>query len=221
MVGRPPDPRRNIATNNTQLQGRLFLAANTEIRDGKMKVRTVEFISWNTHKRAFDFGVIEGMHTDSPELKMLDGTRCFSCHKGRGPILGISPWSNTLHDSIVHDTSTVAMYNAMKLTADRNSRSGIHTDGMSFGFPRALDMDIAIRLGGELMRDRAIFKRLAETPDTRKALVLLFDAISHAGRSTRTTRQPRRTSTRWYPPDSHATQSPQNSTPSLLWASRL
>jgi len=140
----------------------------------------VEFISWNTHKRAFDFGVIEGLHTGAPELKLLDGTRCFSCHKGRGPILGISPWSNTMHNSVVRATADVAMYDAMKLTA-KQLKTGEHTDGMIFDTPQALDMDIAVRLGGELMRDRAIFKRLAEIPETRKALVLLFDAVVTRG----------------------------------------
>ena len=51
-----------------------------------------------------------------------------------------------------------------------------------------------MQLGGELLRDRAIFKRLAETPEARKALVLLFDAILTRGtrwrRTTRRFREP-------------------------------
>ena len=177
---KPGDPLNSVAANRTQLQGRLFLAANTAVGTDGLKVRTVEFISWNTHRRAFDFGVIEGLHTDAPELKMLDGTRCFSCHKVRGPILGITPWSNTMHNSIVRSTATVAIYDTMKRPYPKLG-TGERTDGLVFGNPRAMDVDNGVRLGGELMRDRAIFKRLGETPDTRKGLVLLFEAIVTRG----------------------------------------
>ena len=101
LVPKPLEHLNKISANRTQLQGRLFLAANTEIGDDGFKVRTVEFISWNSRKLKFDFGVIEGMARDKPELKILDGTRCFSCHKNRGPILGAAPWSNTMHNDVV------------------------------------------------------------------------------------------------------------------------
>ena len=86
--------------------GRLFLAANMEkdVNGGDPRVRSVEFISWNTQSRRFDFGVIENMGGESePELRVVDGGKCFSCHKNRGPILGPSPWSNSAHDAAMRD----------------------------------------------------------------------------------------------------------------------
>ena len=50
-------------------------------------MKTIEIISWNSRKKRFDFGMVE-CNTTTPELQMLDGVRCFSCHKNKGPILG-------------------------------------------------------------------------------------------------------------------------------------
>src|SRR4051795_8566807 len=110
------------------------------------------------------------MHTDKPELKILDGARCFSCHKNRGPIMGITPWSNTMHNEVVRNTALAAMSRPVTLPDGKEVRIG-DTDGLSFKTPRALEVDIAVRLGAAIPRDRATFKRLAETPETRKALV--------------------------------------------------
>lgn len=89
-------------TNRPQLEGRLFLAANMEMKSpGRPVVKTVEFISWNTQTSKFDFGVMEGLGGGTPALKLLDGKRCFSCHKNRGPILGEAPWSNSVHNPAV------------------------------------------------------------------------------------------------------------------------
>jgi hypothetical protein len=178
-----PLPLKHInttSTNRTQLQGRLFLAANTEIGNEGLRVRTVEFISWNSRKLKFDFGVIEGMHTPTPELKILDGTRCFSCHKGRGPIIGAAPWSNTMHNDVVRNTALVTLSRPVKLPNGTEIRID-GTDGLVFKDPHAMEVDVAVQLGGELLRDRAIFKRLAETPETRRALVLLFETIVVCG----------------------------------------
>jgi hypothetical protein len=94
LADAPPD-RPNLV-------GRLFLAANTapDARTGRPRVASVEFISWNTRRAAFDFGVIDGMG-GTPVLTVLDGGRCFTCHRTRGPILGVAPWSNTAHDPAV------------------------------------------------------------------------------------------------------------------------
>ncbi len=167
LIPQPPEPLSKIAVNRTQLQGRLFLAANMELTDDGVKVRTVEFISWNTRKLKFEFGVIEGLGSETPELKILDGVRCVSCHKNRGPILGVAPWSNTAHNSIVQKTLT-----------DLRTRG---QDGISFNDSHGPEVDAAVRIGGDLLRDRAIFKQLAESDEGRKALVLLFNTVVARG----------------------------------------
>jgi hypothetical protein len=99
----PPAPAARLLgdapPNWPHLDGRLFLAVNTAPAPaGKLRARTVEFISWNSAALKFDFGVIEDMGTGSPRLTILDGVRCFTCHKNRGPIFGVSPWSNTVDE---------------------------------------------------------------------------------------------------------------------------
>src|SRR5262249_8467722 len=68
--GRGPLPR--VPSNKTLLEGRLFFAANMEVAGPgeNPRVKTVEFISWNTRRQKFDFGVIEDMGT-VPQLKFL------------------------------------------------------------------------------------------------------------------------------------------------------
>jgi hypothetical protein len=169
LIPQPPESLNKLPAVVTQLQGRLFLAANTELGAGGVKVRTVEFVSWNSRRLKFDFGVIEGLNTDAPELKILDGVRCFSCHKNKGPILGGAPWSNTAHNAVVRKTAIDAL------------KPGAATDGVAFHDPHGLEVDAAVRIGGDLLRDRALFKRLAEMPDGRKALALLFETILRRG----------------------------------------
>lgn len=182
QVPKPIEHINKTSANRTQLQGRLYLAANTELTSGGLKVRTVEFISWNSRKLKFEFGVIEGMHTDAPELKIVDGVRCFSCHKNKGPIIGAAPWSNTMHNDVVRNTAVTAMSRPLKLSGGTEIRVRDQTDGLALiDQPPAAEVDVAVRLGGELLRDRALFQRLTETPDTRKALVLMFEAILARG----------------------------------------
>lgn len=181
LLSGAPAPLNTVAANRTQLQGRLFLAANATVGEGGLSVRTVEFISWNTKKLKFDFGVIEGLNTDGPKLTMLDGVRCFSCHKGRGPILGNAPWSNTAHNPAVRDATATALSRVTKLPNGGEVRIGGQTDGLWLDDPHGVEVDAAVRFGAELLRDRAAFKRLAETPDTRKALVLLFETVLMRG----------------------------------------
>lgn len=181
LVPQPPEPLNLISVNRTQLQGRLFLAANTEVSGGELKVRTVEFISWNSHKLKFEFGMIEGMGTKAPELKFLDGARCFSCHKNKGPILGADPWSNTAHNDVVRKTALDALSQPRKQLDGTTAAAVFGTDGIRFHDPHAPEVDAAVRIGGDLVRDRALFKRLVETSDGRKALLLMFDAILTKG----------------------------------------
>lgn len=181
LIPQPPEPLSKASAGRTQLQGRLFLAANTELTDEGVKVRTVEFISWNSRKEKFDFGVIEGLGTATPELKILDGVRCVTCHKNRGPILGVSPWSNTAHNGVVQKTLSDVMSKPIKLSSGKEMRVASRADGLSLADSHGTEVDAAVRIGGDLIRDRAIFKQLAETQEGRRVLVFLFETILARG----------------------------------------
>ena len=47
-----------------------------------------------SRKQRFDFGFIECDDVE-PQIRLVDGVKCFSCHKNKGPILGAAPWTNT------------------------------------------------------------------------------------------------------------------------------
>ncbi|MBA4186480.1 MAG: hypothetical protein C0467_00535 [Planctomycetaceae bacterium] len=97
----PVPPISPVKATEPSLEGRLFLAANMEMtNDGQFRVKTIEVISWNSRKKRFDFGVIE-CGVQPAEFQVLDGVRCFSCHKNKGPILGQGPWSNSTHNDVV------------------------------------------------------------------------------------------------------------------------
>ncbi|MBP3954445.1 hypothetical protein J8F10_03970 [Gemmata sp. G18] len=184
LVAGTSAPLGSAAANSTYLEGRLFLAANTEASENGPVVKTVEFISWNSRKQKFDFGVIEGM-SEKPELKILDGARCFSCHKNKGPILGVAPWSNTAFNELVRTTSTPLF----KFTSRQNqegkedSALGLRDDidGLKLLAPSGPEVDAAVRQGADVLRDRARYKLLAQTAEGRKALVLLLSAIAAQG----------------------------------------
>jgi hypothetical protein len=177
-------PLGSAAANKPYLHGRLFLAANTEPDDrGAPVIRTVEFISWNGRKQKFDFGVIEGMGGE-PEVKLLDGVRCFSCHKNRGPILGASPWSNTAQNDLVRRTSAPLFKFAFQLDTDGKEdelRRRNDIDGLRFLMPNGPEVDAAVRQGAEVLRDRDRFRLLARTPEGRRALVLLLGGVAARG----------------------------------------
>ena len=184
----------------SHLEGRLFLAANLEHEAGSTpKVKTIEFISWNTSKKRFEFGVIDFSPTD-PEIQILDGVRCFVCHKNKGPILGQGPWSNTTNNDHVRAATLSAFNVAAKeeqpatglgnpfgsvlgqgqrtplVTAEQRQKTTF--DGMSLVVGEPEVCDFAIRTGGEIARDREIYLSLAKTADGRKAMVLLLSAIA-------------------------------------------
>jgi hypothetical protein len=177
----PAQPLNQLAVNHTQLEGRLFLAANTEAVGDGLRVRTIEFISWNCRKLKFDFGVIDGLADGAPELKLLDGVRCFSCHKNRAPILGVAPWSNTTHNALVRATTEQTLFKPLKLSNGLELRAKPDTDGMAPLAPQAQEVDTAVRVAGDLLRDRAAFQHLLATPAGRKAFVLMCTAVLARG----------------------------------------
>jgi hypothetical protein len=175
-----PIPTGTAAAPN--LEGRLFLAANSEggvkLKPAEKpkvgvfgvaqfefpRVKTVEFISWNTHRRKFDFGVIEYMGGE-PQLKILDGVRCFSCHKNRGPILGIGPWSNSIHNDVVRKATD-------ELFETHNAN--LFTDGMQMFHSEAPAVESSVRAGADLLRNREIVHALTKTTTGRKALLQML-----------------------------------------------
>jgi hypothetical protein len=179
--------------NRPNLAGRLFLAANMEqvLPGADPRVTSVEFISWNAARRQFDFGVIENMGgAGVPQLHFVDGGKCFACHKNRGPILGVNPWSNTTHDDILR----LATANGLALSGSALPAAGPFAlqppagkaqrqriDGMALAAPEAADVDRAVRIGADLRLNRDVFRLMTRTPDGRKALLVLLGAVVGPG----------------------------------------
>jgi hypothetical protein len=206
----PPPVQAPINNTNTltkpNLEGRLFLAANMERKNGELKVKTFEFISWNSRKQKFDFGFIECDPVE-PQIRVVDGVKCFSCHKNKGPILGIGPWSNTPHNDMVRaammraavlpkgvrpafgfdndlgqprrlDTGLVSLGN---MGAGLPRQQTLTADGMSLMLPQGPAVDASVRFGAELARDRDVYRAMARNADGRKGLVVLMAAIAAPG----------------------------------------
>jgi hypothetical protein len=160
------------------LNGRLYLAANMEKdpngRDPR--VTSVEFISWNTLRRKFDFGVIENMGSaDPPQLRVMDGGRCFACHKNKGPILAVSPWTNTTHLL----TLRLVVADRLRLRNQAGLRDRI--DGMALLSPQAQAVDNVVRLGAMLRLHRDTFRLMNHSDGGRKAFVAMLVAITQPG----------------------------------------
>ncbi|HEY1187978.1 MAG TPA: hypothetical protein VGE74_09990 [Gemmata sp.] len=164
------------------LNGRLFLAANMEKAPagGDPKVTSVEFISWNELRRRFDFGVIEDIGTDAPKLRLVDGGRCFSCHKNRGPILGAGPWTNsTAHTGL--RTLVANKYKLVDVVPPGAVGVRDRIDGMALVAPEGAAVDEAVRLGGTLKLNRERFRLMNRSPGGRQAFVALLGAIAQPG----------------------------------------
>ncbi len=177
-----PSPLGQTDKNRPQLEGRLFFAANMELKSpGRPVVKTVEFISWNTNTSKFDFGVIEGLGGGVPAVKMLDGKRCFSCHKNRGPILGEAPWSNSIHNPAVRIAAQAQLKFPYGLDKDGKEDPKAprldHMDGMKLLELHAVEVDAAIRQCGERIRDRAAVERLVRSENGRHVLAQMLAAI--------------------------------------------
>ncbi|WP_439623091.1 hypothetical protein [Gemmata sp.] len=96
----PVPPISAARATEPSVKGRLFLAANMEKTATGFRAKSIEIISWNSRNKRFDFGVIE-CGGPAPEVQILDGVRCFTCHRNKGPILGQGPWSNSTHNDVV------------------------------------------------------------------------------------------------------------------------
>jgi nitrate reductase cytochrome c-type subunit len=162
------------------LNGRLYLAANMEKgpKGGDPRVASVEFISWNSLRRKFDFGVIENMG-DEPELKVVEGGKCFSCHKNKGPILSAAPWTNTTHFPLLRNMVAERFKLAEVGTPAAGKRERI--DGMALAFPDGLMVDAVVRLGALLRLNRDTFRLMNQSDGGRKAFVAMLVAIAQPG----------------------------------------
>ena len=182
----------SAAANRPNLDGRLFFAVNMARSAQGPHVRSVEFISWNGRLKRFDFGVIENLGGEGePELRVVDGGKCFSCHKNRGPILSAAPWTNTAHDDFVRAAMTARLGLAVTpvpggsraapplvpLTGEPRDL----VDGMALAHPQAAEVDFGVRLGGGIRRNREVFRLLNRTDDGRKAFVALLVAVAEPG----------------------------------------
>ena len=164
--------------NRPNMFGRLFLAANMTIdRPGDPpRVKAIEFISWNSRRLKFDFGVIENVGGE-PELKFLDGVRCFTCHKNHGPILGVKPWSNTAHNAPVAEATAIRF-------GLKKKEQLATIDGIAFGHANAEDVDRIVRFAADSLLERSTVQVLAKSPVGRTALARIMLAISLPGELT-------------------------------------
>lgn len=176
----------DVDANRPNLAGRLFLAANMERGENGAdpRVRSVEFISWNTIRRQFDFGVIDNMGgPNQPELRIVDGGRCFVCHKNRGPILGTSPWTNTTHHTMtrlmVMERLSIGDSDAVGGAGRGHKRNRI--DGMALAMPEASAVDAAVRFGAAIRPNRDTFRLISKSPLGRNALTAMLVAITEPG----------------------------------------
>lgn len=184
------------------LEGRLYLAANMEKVNGTLKVKVFEFISWNSRQKRFDFGFIECDDVE-PQIRIVDGVKCASCHKNKGPILGQGPWSNTTHNDVMRAAVAQSLSVDEKrlclpvsIGQPRTLLTGLEQgivrsvpntefDGMSLLIPQGPAVDAAVRQGAENVRDREILRLMTgkenEKSDARKGLVHLLGAIVAPG----------------------------------------
>lgn len=186
------------ALTRPNLEGRLYLAANMERENGKLKVKTFEFISWNARKKRFDFGFIECDDVE-PQIRVVDGVKCFSCHKNKGPILGQGPWSNSTHNDVMRQAAADALrVDVQKLCLPtsigqpRTLTTGLERgivrglpnaefDGMALLVPQGPAVDAAVRLGADAVRDREVFRLMTNAADARRGLLHLLGAIALPG----------------------------------------
>src|SRR5579871_6863097 len=181
-----PLPAKFMAAeaDKPNLEGRLFLAANMEKdpHGSDPRVTSVEFISWNTARRKFDFGVIENMGGESkPEFRLVDGGKCFACHKNRGPILGEARWSNSTHAPVIRHLveSKLKIVGVVPPDAPRGIRNRI--DGMALAAPQAKGVDGAVGFGRHLPIYRESFRLMSSSPAGQQALLALLEGILEPG----------------------------------------
>jgi hypothetical protein len=121
------------------------------------------------------------MGTSEPKLRVVEGGRCFSCHKNKGPILSAGPWTNATHlpllRSFVADRLKLVDTIQAGLAAGKRDR----IDGMALVSPQADVVDGVVRLGAMLRLQRDTFRLITHYDGGRKALVAMLVAITQPG----------------------------------------
>ncbi|MBY0460330.1 MAG: hypothetical protein K2V38_23700, partial [Gemmataceae bacterium] len=129
-----------------------------------------------------------------PQIRIVDGVKCFSCHKNKGPILGQGPWSNTPHNDVVRQAigncsniNLQALCLPDTIGQPRSLNAGFEggivrqpaafADGMSLVIPQGPAVDAGVRLGADIIRDRDVYRQMTRTGDGRRALQVLLTAI--------------------------------------------
>jgi hypothetical protein len=174
LAPRPALPLGTALPNEPGVSGRLFLAANmTPGGRAGPRVASVEFIAWNAHRRAFDFGVIEGLGgpAPTPRVRVVENGRCFACHKNRGPILGAGPWSNTVQSKPARTAA------AELFRLGPGAGPAPRFDGMAVLTPEAAAVNAGVRFGEELLYRREVYRLLAGLPEGRRALLLILGGV--------------------------------------------
>jgi hypothetical protein len=164
------------------LNGRLYLAANMEKdpKGGDPRVTSVEFISWNALRRKFDFGVIEDVGTGEPRMQVLDGGKCFSCHKNKGPILGAAPWTNSANHTGLR-ALTAGRFKLSLPGEPVGAGQRDRIDGMALVAPQAQAVDDVVRLGAMLRLQRDTFRLMNRYDGGRKGFVAMLVAVTQSG----------------------------------------
>jgi mono/diheme cytochrome c family protein len=161
-------------------------------------VKSVEFISWNSNRLRFDFGIIEC--GENAEVRLLDGVKCFSCHKNRGPILGPNPWSNTAANPQIQNAAVAMLrvpdsqvkpppfmppgegvFPGFAAPPLKIKRIASAFEGTSLTVSQGVEVDGSVQQGADLLHDREMFRFMNRTPDGRKAFVMLLTAIALPG----------------------------------------
>src|SRR5262245_22627398 len=125
---------------------------------------------------------------------LVDGVKCFSCHKTKGPILGGGPWSNTTHNSLLRTAASELLGGEAAQPEPAPGLGGRFPPGLDIN-PRARgrlgDIDVLsaqafkvdehVRLGAERLRNRDAFRLTTRYPGGSKFLVTMLGGLVAPG----------------------------------------
>lgn len=161
------DNKKHLNLNNR------FFAALTSSPDGS---QTLEFISWNKRKKAFDFGVIENFNNPSKRKVISDPAKtqqCLTCHKTGGPIFPVAPWSTTADG---HGATQMAMIERLAQEDPQNYKTLNATiQQLRRDSETATPSERLQRLsdGRPVSRDQVFRELLRENPVVRNARLIV------------------------------------------------
>jgi hypothetical protein len=116
-----------------------------------------------------------------PEFRIVDGGKCFACHKNRGPILGEGPWTNSTHFPAVRNLVSNKLHIVSVVPPGAPPAARNRIDGMALVNPEAVAVDDAVRVGRQLRIYRETFRLMNRSPAGRQAFVTLLEGIVEPG----------------------------------------